>query len=165
MSTQRLLTRDLPTILTLLLLAGCGRSEDELRSLMRKEIASTFLKSHITSTQVIGPYSPAVRSGPFLFVSGQIGIDPNTLDLVSDGLEAQTRQALMNMSRVLKEAGYDSSDVVQCVVYLRDMKDFPKMNLIYGGFFPEGKYPARTTVEVSNLPKNARVEIAATAIR
>lgn len=165
MSTHRLLARFLLPICTLLLLAGCGRSEDELRSLMRKEIASTFAKSYVTSAQVIGPYSPAVKSGPFLFVSGQIGIDPNTLELVSDGLEAQTRQALMNMSRVLREAGYDSTDVVQCVVYLRDMKDFPKMNLIYGGFFQEGKYPARTTVEVSNLPKNARIEIAATAIR
>ena len=145
--------------------AGCGRSDDELRSMMREEAVKAFTRSYVTSTQVIGPYSPAVRSGPFLFVSGQIGIDPVTTNLVSEDLEVQTRQALTNLAHVLHEAGYDSAQVVQCTVYLKDMKDFQKMNLIYGGFFVEGRYPARTTVEVASLPKNAKVEIAAIAIR
>jgi len=165
MTTHRSTVRLIPAILVLVFVSGCGRSEDELRSLIRQEIAADFAKSYITSTQVIGPYSPAVKSGPFLFVSGQIGINPNTLELVSDDLEAQTGAALTNLFTILRQAGYDSTHIVQCVVYLRDMKDFQKMNLIYGGFFTEGKYPTRTTVEVSNLPKNARVEITALAIK
>jgi len=149
----------------LMLLVGCGRSDDALRTLIRDETAAAFSKHYSTTAQVIGPYSPAIKSGPFLFVSGQIGIDPITTELVSDDLEAQTRQALTNLSAVLREAGYDSSHVVQCTVYLRDMKEFQRMNLIYGGFFAEGRYPTRTTVEVSALPKNAKVEIAAVAIK
>jgi 2-iminobutanoate/2-iminopropanoate deaminase len=120
---------------------------------------------YYTSDNVIGPYSPAIQTGPFLFVSGQIGLDPSTKALAGDDLESQTRQTLANLSAILKQAGYDSSNVVQCTVYLRDMKDFSKMNAIYGAFFPAGKYPTRTTVEVSNLPKDAKIEITAVAMR
>jgi len=72
---------------------------------------------------------------------------------------------MANLMAVLGRAGFDSSDVVQCTVYLKDMKDFQKMNLIYGGFFGEDKYPARATIEVSNLSKDARVEISAIAYK
>ena len=144
---------------------GCGKSDDELRKMMREEISKTAERSYFTNAQVIGPYSPAVRVGSMLFISGQIGINQETTELVGDDIESQTRQALMNLRSILMEAGCDSNDVVQCSVFLKDIKDFTKMNLIYGGFFSQGQYPARTTVEVSNLPKNAKVEIAAIAIR
>ncbi|HLF20081.1 MAG TPA: Rid family detoxifying hydrolase [Bacteroidota bacterium] len=146
-------------------LLGCSKSEEELRTMIQEEISESSERSFITNAQVIGPYSPAVKVGSMLFVSGQIGMNPETTELAAADIDSQTRQALMNLLAILKEAGYDSSDVVQCSVFLKDIKDFPKMNLIYGGFFPDGKYPARSTVEVSNLPKNAKVEIAAIAYR
>ncbi|MBI5464703.1 MAG: RidA family protein [Ignavibacteriales bacterium] len=121
-------------------------------------------RAYITNAQVVGPYSPGVQVGNLLFVSGQIGINQK-LELVSDSIEGQTRQALLNLLNILKQAGCDSSSVVSCTVYLKDIKDFPKMNLIYGGFFQEGKYPARATIEAANLPKNARVEIACIAVK
>ncbi|MCI0706081.1 MAG: Rid family detoxifying hydrolase [Ignavibacteriae bacterium] len=119
----------------------------------------------MTDAKTIGPYSPAVQVGNFLFVSGQIGMDPVTSELAGDDIESQTRQSLTNMMAILQQAGYDSSHIVQCSVFLKDINDFAKMNLIYGGFFEEGSYPTRTTVEVSNLPRNAKVEIAAIAFR
>jgi len=147
------------------ILLGCGRSEDELRRMVQEEIANASSKSFMTNAQVIGPYSPAVKVGRMLFISGQIGISQETTELVGPDIEPQTKQALANLTSILGQAGFDSSDVVQCSVFLKDMKDFPRMNLIYGGFFAEGKYPSRTTVEVSNLPKNARVEISAIAFK
>jgi 2-iminobutanoate/2-iminopropanoate deaminase len=141
------------------------RSDQDLRTMMRDEIAKASAKTYLTSEDVIGPYSPAVQTGPILFISGQIGLDPQTGNLAGSDIESQTRQALTNLVAVLARAGYDSSDVVQCSVYLKDMREFQRMNLIYGGFFPEDKYPTRTTVEVSNLPRNARVEISAIAVK
>jgi 2-iminobutanoate/2-iminopropanoate deaminase len=141
------------------------RSDKDLRSMIRDEIANTSVKTFYPSQEVIGPYSPAVQVGPMLFVSGQIGLDPSTGNLKGQDVESQTRQALMNLMAILTRAGFDSSDVVQCTVYLKDMNDFQRMNLIYGGFFTEDKYPTRATVEVSNLAKNANVEISAIAIK
>ncbi len=100
-----------------------------------------------------------------LFVSGQIGMNPQNGQFPGNDIESQTRQALANLMAVLGRAGFDSSDVVQCSVFLRDMKEFSRMNLIYGGFFAEGRYPTRTTVEVSNLPRDARIEISAIAFK
>jgi 2-iminobutanoate/2-iminopropanoate deaminase len=154
--------KQLPLIAFLFLL-GCGRSEEELRRLVRDELAKQQTISYVTDAQVIGPYSPAVRVGKFLFVSGQIGLHPETAELVGDDIESQTRRALENLMSILSKAGYDSSHVIQCTVFLKDINDFPKMNLIYGGYFAEGKYPTRATVEVSNLPRKAKVEIAAVA--
>ncbi len=150
---------------TALLLAGCGRSDDDLRRMIREEIGRRADRTYYTDAQVYGPYSPAVKAGRFLFVSGQIGADPVTMELVGTDVAAQTRQALTNLTTLLNKAGYDSSDVVQCTVFLRDMKEFSRMNLIYGGFFADGKYPTRTTVEVSSLPKDALVEISAIAMK
>ena len=149
---------------SLLLITGCGKTDDELRKMMQDEM-SRASRSYVTSAQVIGPYTPAVKVGNLVFISGQVGISQETGELVGDDTESQTKQALMNLLSIAKQAGCDSSDIVQCSVFLRDIKEFPKMNVIYGGFFAEGKYPARTTVEVSNLPRNAKVEIAAIAFK
>ncbi|HEY6953462.1 MAG TPA: Rid family detoxifying hydrolase [Bacteroidota bacterium] len=141
------------------------KSDQDLRTMMREEIAKSSAKTFFPSQDVIGPYTPAVQAGPLLFVSGQIGINPQTGDFAGTDVESQTKQALTNLFTLLGKAGFDSSDVVQCSVFLKDMNDFQHMNLIYGGFFAEGRYPTRTTVEVSNLPKNARIEISAIAYR
>jgi len=150
--------------LVLLLLGGCGPSEDDIRAIAREEAART-VTTHYTSGTVIGPYSPAVGAGTFLFVSGQIGIDPSTGHFRNASIEEETRQALDNVASVLRSAGYDSSHVVSATVYLRHMQDYPRMNAVYGGFFGEGRYPARATVEVAALPKDANVEIAVIAYK
>ena len=151
-------------LLLAIILVGC-QSQEDMRKMIREEMSKATAKTFYPSQDVIGPYSPAVQVGSMLFVSGQIGLDPQTGKFAGDDIESQTRQALTNMISVLAKAGFDSSDVVQCSVYLKDMKEFPKMNLIYGGFFVEGQYPTRSTVEVSNLPKDARVEISAIAYK
>jgi 2-iminobutanoate/2-iminopropanoate deaminase len=123
----------------------------------------TASRSFITDEQVIGPYSPAVKVGNLLFVSGQIAMKPGTTELAGADIETQARQVLENLKGIVTKAGYDMADVVQCTVYLKDINDFAKMNQIYGSYFIQGRYPTRTTVEVSNLPRNARIEIAAVA--
>ena len=148
----------------LLLLLGCGKSDNDLRKMIQEEIGKAP-RSYFTDAEVIGPYSPAVKVGNLVFISGQVGINQETAQLVAEDIESQTRQALTNLMSVAKQAGCDSSDIVQCSVFLKDIKDFQKMNVIYGGFFAEGKYPTRATVEVSNLPRNAKVEIAAIGVR
>ena len=122
-------------------------------------------KQYITPSAVIGPYTPAVRAGDLLFVSGQIAIDPATGALVQGSIEAETRQVLANLDRVLKAAGYDSSQVVSATVYLTDMGNYAAMNAVYGAYFPAGRYPARVAVQVAALPKGANVEIAVTACK
>jgi len=158
--------KHIPLMMVLVLLVtGCGPSEDEVRAVVQSELARASTRSEITNAEVIGPYSPAVRVGNLLFVSGQIGLDPLTGQLAGTTIETQTQQALQNLESILAEAGFDSSEVVQCSVFLKDINDFQKMNLIYGGYFPEDHYPTRTTVEVSNLPRNAIIEIAAIAYK
>ncbi len=152
-------------LVVLLLLTGCTRSDEEIRSLVQKEFPQRSSRLHITDAQTIGPYSPAVQVGNFLFVSGQIPLDPETQNIAGSDIETQTRQVLMNLNGILRKAGFDSSHVVQCTVYLKDIKDFQRMNLVYGGYFAEGAYPARVTVEVSNLPRNAMIEIGAVAYK
>jgi len=110
----------------------------------------------------IGPYSQGLLVGSLLFTSGQIGLDPETGDLVSPQVSEQTRKALDNLAQVLKSRGRSLRDVVKTTVYLTDMKDFPELNKVYGEFFRE-QPPARTTVGVSSLPRNAKVEIEAIA--
>lgn len=150
---------------SLLFLGSCGSNETEIRSIVLQEIERTSTKEYFTDALTIGPYSPAVRAGNFLFVSGQLGLDPTTGRLAGDDIESQTKQALENLFDILRKARYDSTEVIQCTIYLKDINNFQKMNLIYGGYFSEGKYPARATLEVSNLPKNAIVEIAAVAFK
>ncbi|MBM4159610.1 MAG: deaminase [Ignavibacteria bacterium] len=122
-------------------------------------------RTYITDARVIGPYTPAVKVGDFLYVSGQIAMKPGTAELAADDIESQTRQVFENIKAILNKAGYDLSDVVQCTVYLKDMNDFANMNQIYGSYFTQGRFPTRTTVEVSNLPRNARIEITTVACK
>jgi len=98
-----------------------------------------------------------------VFTAGQIGLDPATMEIVSGGVEAETRQVLNNLKQVLEAAGSGLTYVVKTTVFLRDMADFPKMNAIYAEFFPENP-PARSAVEVAALPKGVAVEIEAVAL-
>lgn len=109
----------------------------------------------------VGAYSQAVESGGFLFISGQIGLDPVSGGL-EEGLEGQAERALSNLRAVLSAAGLSMTDVVKSTVYLKDMSDFAKVNEVYARFF-RPPYPARAAVEVSALPKGALVEIEAVA--
>ncbi len=108
--------------------------------------------------RAIGPYSQAIRYGNLLFTSGQLGLDPDTGELVPGGIEAETRQVLTNIKNVLEMAGADLSCVVKTTVFLKDMADFAKMNAIYAEFFTQAP-PARSTIGVAALPKGGLVEI------
>ena len=111
----------------------------------------------------IGPYSQAVRVGDMLFTSGQVALDPATGQLVPGGIKEQTVRVLENLKAVLAKAGIDMVHVVKTTVFLKDMKDFAAMNEIYATYLaPEGVVPpARSTVQVAALPKDALVEISA----
>ena len=146
------------------LLSGAPR-EEHIRQIVHQELSEAQSIQYVKPGDVIGPYTPAVRVGSFLFVSGQIALDPNTGAMVQDNIEMETRQVLANLNRVLKTAGYDSSTVVSATVYLKNMNDYQKVNQVYGQFFPADKYPARVAVEVSALPRQANIEIAAIAYR
>jgi 2-iminobutanoate/2-iminopropanoate deaminase len=111
----------------------------------------------------LGPYSAAVRIGDFVYCSGQTPIDPATGELVPGCTGCQTRQVLTNISAVLEAAGLDLSNVVKTTVFLTDMADFAKMNGVYAEFFAE-PFPARSTVAVAGLPKDANVEIEVVAV-
>lgn len=106
----------------------------------------------------IGPYSQAIRSGDLLFTSGQIPLDPVSGKLVEGDITAQTRQVMANLRAVLAAAGADFADVVKTTIFLVDMGDFAAVNAVYGEHFPAAP-PARSTVAVARLPKDARVEI------
>ncbi|MEW6179227.1 MAG: RidA family protein [Chloroflexota bacterium] len=124
----------------------------------RKEVVKTD-----QAPQPIGPYSAAVKGGHFLFTAGQIGIDPQTGEIVHGGVEAETRQVMKNISALLAAAGTGFERVVKTTIFLRDMNDFAKVNAIYGEFFPK-EPPARSTVQVAALPKGAAVEIEVIAL-
>jgi len=113
--------------------------------------------------RAIGPYSPAVRAGQMVFISGQVPIDPATGNLIDGDIAAQTRRVFDNLGALLKAAGLSYANVVRTTVFLADMNDFAAMNQTYATFFSE-PYPARSTVQVSRLPKDARVEIDVIAI-
>lgn len=102
----------------------------------------------------IGPYSQAVRVGDMLFVSGQLPLDPKT-GKFPEGIEAQTRQSLTNVRSILEAAGGTMDSVVKTTVFLSDMNNFAAMNAVYGTFFTEGRYHARSAVEVARVPKDA----------
>ena len=108
--------------------------------------------------KAIGPYSPAIRAGQLLFVSGQVPIDPATGNMITGGIADQTRRVLDNIGELLLAAGRSFGDVARTTVFLADMNDFSAMNEVYGEYFAE-PYPARATVQVARLPKDARVEI------
>ena len=111
----------------------------------------------------IGPYSQAVQAGNFLFVSGQVAIDPATGELVLDDIQTETRRVMENIKAILNEAGADFSNIVKTSIFLKDMQNFSLVNEVYGGYFTDA-FPARETVQVAGLPKNVNVEITVTAL-
>lgn len=124
-----------------------------------KDILSTN-----NAPSAIGPYSQGiVASGSLVFVSGQIPLDPATGSVVSEDIEAQTRQSIRNLAAILTEAGAKLENVVKTTVFLSDMNDFASMNAVYTEFFDKN-CPARSAVQVARLPKDVRVEIEAIAV-
>jgi 2-iminobutanoate/2-iminopropanoate deaminase len=111
-----------------------------------------------SAPKALGPYSQAIRAGQFLFVSGQVPIDPATNELVQGSIGDQTRRALQNVGAILKAGGASFQNVVRTTVYLADLTDFPAMNEVYGTFFTSPQ-PARSTIQAARLPKDARIEI------
>lgn len=114
--------------------------------------------------QAIGPYSQAIKANGFVFLSGQTALDPRTGQMVGQDIKTQTRRALDNIKAVLLAAGTSLDNVVRCSVFLKDMNDFGPMNEEYGSYFKELP-PARTTVQVAKLPRDALVEIDAIAMQ
>jgi 2-iminobutanoate/2-iminopropanoate deaminase len=131
-----------------------------------KEVASTLRQTVSTKNApgAIGPYSQAVAAGGFVFLSGQVPIDPVTGEFVAGGVAEQTEQVLRNLAEVLKAAGCGLEDVVKTTVFLADMNDFAAMNEVYGRFF-KAEPPARSTVQAARLPRDARVEIDVIAVK
>lgn len=109
------------------------------------------------------PYSQGVKANGFLFVAGQVGLDPRTRQLVTGGFEQEATQVMENIKAILQAAGLTFADVVNTTIYLKDVGNFSKVNEIYGRYFT-GDFPARTTVGVAGLPGNANVEIAVVAV-
>ena len=117
----------------------------------------------VDAPKAIGPYSHAIVANGMVYASGKIGTDPKTGNLVEGGIEQQTEQALKNIETVLRASGSGMSQVVKTTVFLADMNDFTKMNEVYAKHFPE-PFPARSTVQVARLPRDARVEIEVVAL-
>ncbi len=115
-----------------------------------------------SAPQAIGPYSQAVKAGTLLFVSGQIPIDPATGELLQGDVTVQTHRVIQNLSEILKAAGSSLDAVVRTTVYLADLNEFAAMNEVYGTYF-SAPAPARATVQVARLPRDAKVEIDAIA--
>ena len=110
----------------------------------------------------IGPYSQAVFAGNLLFASGQIALDPATGQMVQNSIADETHQVMKNIGAILKEAGMDYSHIIKTSIFLKDMNDFAAVNTVYGSYF-KSDFPARETVQVSRLPKDANVEISVIA--
>jgi 2-iminobutanoate/2-iminopropanoate deaminase len=119
---------------------------------MREAVSST------SAPKAIGPYSQAIKAGNLLFVSGQVPIDPATGNLIDGDIATQTHRVFKNIGEILKAAGASFDAVVRSTVYLQDMNDFARMNEVYGTYF-SSPAPARATVQVARLPKDAKVEI------
>lgn len=113
--------------------------------------------------KAIGPYSQAIRIEGLVYTAGQVGLVPATMEIIEGGIEAQTRQVLTNLKHVLEAADSGLNYVIKTTVFLQSMNDFAAMNSVYQEFFPENP-PARTTVAVAALPKNALVEIECVAL-
>ena len=129
--------------------------------------ASSPIKEAVCTKEAptaIGPYSQAVKVGNLLFLSGQISIDPKTNQMNAGSIEEQTKQALENLAAVVRARGMTMDNVVNTTVFLKDVNDFAKMNAVYGTYFKD-KPPARATVQVARLPRDAFVEISAIAIK
>jgi 2-iminobutanoate/2-iminopropanoate deaminase len=113
--------------------------------------------------EAIGPYSQAIKANGFVFASGQIALDPQTMKIIEGGVREQTERVLSNLKAVLEASGSSLDRVVKTTVFLADMDDFRDMNEVYGRFFGDTT-PARSTIEAARLPRDARVEIDAIAL-
>ncbi|MCC1485345.1 RidA family protein [Winogradskyella immobilis] len=113
----------------------------------------------------IGPYNQAVLTGNTLYTSGQIALDPNTMELVLDDIETETRQVMENMKAVLEAADMTFENVIKTSIFISDMNNFGQINVIYGSYFDEATAPARETVQVARLPKSVNVEISMIAVK
>ncbi|GAC1572903.1 MAG: RidA family protein [Candidatus Elarobacter sp.] len=127
---------------------------------MQRELVHTT-----AAPAAIGPYVQAVAAGPYVFTSGQIALDPLTGELAGGSVDEQTRQVMANLAAVLAAAGLTFADVVKTTIFLTDMNDFAAVNGVYGESLGDGSKPARSTVAVAALPRGARVEIEAIALR
>lgn len=114
--------------------------------------------------QAVGPYSQAVEIHRTLYISGQIPLDPDTMQIVEGGIKEQTRQVMKNISAILDESGYSFADVVKSTCLLSDMKNFKEMNEVYAGFYPENP-PARAAFAVRELPLGVLIEIETVAVK
>lgn len=113
----------------------------------------------------IGPYNQAVLVGNTLYTSGQIALNPETMELVVSDIETETKQVMENMKAVLEAADMTFENVVKTTIFIMDMNDFARINTVYGSYFDEKTAPARETVQVAGLPKGVNVEISMTAIK
>ena len=113
----------------------------------------------------IGPYNQAVLVGNTLYTSGQIALNPATMELVLDNIETETRQVMENMKAVLEAADMTFDDVIKATIFIMNMDDFSRINNVYGSFFDEKTAPARETVQVAGLPKGVNVEISMIAVK
>lgn len=112
----------------------------------------------------IGPYSQAIEAGNTLYISGQIPLDPTTMEFISEDVQDQTHQCLKNLKAIIEEAGFTLENVVKCGIFVKDMNDFAAVNEVYSQYFDQHK-PARFCVEVARLPRDAKVEIDAIAVK
>ena len=126
---------------------------------MKKKVINTT-----KAPSAIGPYNQSIKVNDTLFVSGQIPLVPNTMELISGNIENETHQVMKNLESILKKAGMSFKNVVKSTIYLDDMKNFSKVNDVYGSYFEKGDEPARETVAVKSLPKGVRIEISMIAI-
>jgi 2-iminobutanoate/2-iminopropanoate deaminase len=134
----------------------------------RQTIKIKYMKTIIYTDKApapIGPYNQAVLVDNTLYTSGQIALNPATMELVLDTIEIETTQVMENMKAVLEAANMTFADVVKASIFISDMNDFAKINTIYGSYFDEKTAPARETVQVAKLPRNVNVEISMIAIK
>ena len=115
-----------------------------------------------SAPKAIGPYTQAIKANGLVFLSGQIPLDPATMQVIDGGIREQTERVMNNLKAVLEAAGSSLGRVVKTTVFLADLKEFAEMNEVYGSFFPD-MAPARSTVEVARLPRDVRIEIDAIA--
>jgi 2-iminobutanoate/2-iminopropanoate deaminase len=144
---------------------GCGVDENKIRTVVKEEMASAAKHERVDDGYSVGPYSLGQKVGGFYFVSGQIAMKKEESVLDTTSIDAEVHQVMENLMAALRLAGYDSSHVISTTVYLADMKNYPVMNNIYGGYFDETNYPVRTTVGVTSLPRGAHLEISAIAYK
>jgi len=134
------------------------------RGVGNKKISTKKIIKTNSAPEPVGPYSQAVEAGGIVFVSGQIPVDPKTNQLDKGDIKSQARTALQNISAILKSAGLTMEDVVKTTVFLTNLDEFSEMNKVYSEYFSEGK-PARSTVQVTRLAFNVKIEIDAIAVK